>query len=115
MGTVKPTREFLYIKDAADGILTATERYDGRDPLNLGSGTEISIRELIERITDLTGFKGEVQWALRSQTGSLGGISTHPERRSTSTWEATTPLDDGLPETVDWYESHRDEIVEDGL
>lgn len=106
-GTGEPTREFLYVEDAADGILTATERHNLSNPVNLGSGMEISIRKLIETIADLTGFKGEVKWDTSKPDGQ-------PRRRLDTSralerfgWVATTDFEDGLRRTIDWYEANR--------
>ncbi|WP_436903783.1 GDP-L-fucose synthase family protein [Halovenus halobia] len=111
-GTGEPTREFLYVKDAAEGILDATERYDSSDPVNLGSGEEISIRELVETIADETGFEGDIEWDTSKPDGQ-------PRRRLDTTrakerfgWEASTEFRDGLRETIQWYEQHRDELHE---
>ncbi|TKX73483.1 GDP-L-fucose synthase [Halorubrum sp. GN11_10-6_MGM] len=112
-GTGEPTREFLYVKDAADGILTATERYDESDPINLGSGREISIRDLIEMIVDQTEFDGEIEWDTSKPDGQ-------PRRKLDTSracerlgWEATTEFEEGLEKTTEWYEAHRTEIVDD--
>jgi GDP-L-fucose synthase len=102
-GTGSPTREFLYSEDAAEGILLAAERYNGSDPVNLGSGMEISIKELTELIAELTGFAGTIHWD-----------STQPDgqpRRSLDTslakqefgFEAKTNFREGLKRTIDWY------------
>ncbi len=105
-GTGQPTREFLYVEDAAAGIVLGAERYNAADPVNLGSGTEIKIRALAELIGRLTGFEGEITWD-----------STRPDgqpRRSLDTsraqqffgFRAQTSLEDGLRKTVEWYRSH---------
>lgn len=107
-GTGKPTREFLYVKDAADGILTATERYNNSDPVNLGSGMEISIQELIETIADLTGFEGDVEWDRSKPDGQPRRKLDTSRARKGFDWEATTGFEAGLRRTIDWYESNRD-------
>jgi len=106
-GTGEPTREFLYVKDAAEGILDATERYDSSDPVNLGSGEEISIRELVETIAEMTGFEGDIVWDTSKPDGQ-------PRRRLDTSraterfgWEASTDFEDGLQRTIEWYERHR--------
>ena len=106
-GDGSPTREFLYVEDAADGILAAAERYDGAEPVNLGSGEEISIRDLAARVAKETGFAGAVRWDTRKPNGQ-------PRRRLDVTraeklfdWRATTRLDDGLKKTVAWYRESR--------
>jgi dTDP-glucose 4,6-dehydratase/GDP-L-fucose synthase len=111
-GTGEPTREFLYVEDAADGILTATERLDRPDPVNLGSGFEISIRDLVETIADLVGFDGEVRWDTSKPDGQ-------PRRRLDTSraeelfgWTASTGFEEGLEETIEWYENERESITE---
>lgn len=111
-GTGEPTREFLYVKDAAEGILDATERYNASDPVNLGSGEEISIRELVETIAEETGFEGDIEWDTSKPDGQ-------PRRRLDTTrakerfdWEASTEFRDGLRETIEWYEQHRENLHE---
>ncbi|MFC7175737.1 GDP-L-fucose synthase family protein [Halosegnis marinus] len=106
-GTGEPTREFLYVKDAADGILTATERYDSSDPVNLGSGREISIHDLVNTIVDATGFEGTVEWDTSKPDGQ-------PRRKLDTTraeerfgWEATTDFEEGLERTIGWFRKHR--------
>ncbi len=106
-GDGSPTREFLYVEDAADGILAAAERYDDPDPVNLGSGGEISMRQLAETIRDLTGYKGFIVWDTTQPNGQ-------PRRKLDTTralerfgWRATTPLADGLAKTLAWYQASR--------
>lgn len=112
-GTGEPTREFLYVKDAADGILTATERYDESDPVNLGSGREISIRDLIDTIVGQTGFDGEVEWDRSKPDGQPRRKLDTSRARDRIGWEATTEFEEGLKRTVEWYKEHREEIVND--
>ena len=112
-GTGSPTREFLYVKDAADGILDATERYDGCKPVNLGSGEEISIKELIERIADLTDFDGDIEWDTSKPDGQPRRCLDTSRAKEYFDWEAETLLEDGLRETIEWYEANRDAITDD--
>jgi dTDP-glucose 4,6-dehydratase/GDP-L-fucose synthase len=112
-GTGEPTREFLYVEDAARGILDATERYDESDPVNLGSGTEVSIRELVETIADVTGFEGGVRWDTSKPDGQMRRKLDVSRARDRFGWEASTPFEEGLRETVAWYEDHREGIVTD--
>lgn len=112
-GTGEPTREFLYVKDAADGILTATERYDESEPVNLGSGMEISIRDLIETIADLTGFEGDVEWDTSKPDGQPRRTLDTSRARKRFNWEATTEFEEGLREMIEWYEANRDAIVDE--
>jgi GDP-L-fucose synthase len=102
-GTGTASREFLYVEDAARGIRMATEAYDGADPVNLGAGFEITIRELTQRIADLMGFHGEIRWDATKPDGQ--------PRRSVDTrraeklfgFRARTPFADGLRATIAWY------------
>ena len=102
-GDGSPTREFLYVDDAAEGMLLAAERYDGAEPVNLGTGIEISIRELAELIAELTGFEGELVWDTTMPNGQ-------PRRQLDATraerlfdFRARTSLRDGLERTITWY------------
>ncbi|MBI4566093.1 MAG: GDP-L-fucose synthase [Planctomycetes bacterium] len=102
-GSGTPTREFLYVEDAAEAIALAAERYDGADPVNVGSGQEISIRDLVARIARLTGFTGRFRWDASKPDGQ-------PRRRLDTTrahqlfgFQAKTTLEDGLRKTIEWY------------
>jgi dTDP-glucose 4,6-dehydratase/GDP-L-fucose synthase len=106
-GTGEPTREFLYVKDAAEGILDATERYDRSEPVNLGSGMEISIRELVQTITDVTGFEGDVEWDTSKPDGQMRRRLDVSRAKEYFGWEASTEFEDGLKRTVEWYEANR--------
>ena len=104
-GTGEPTREFLYVKDAVDGILTATERYEESDPVNLGCGMEISIRNLVEKIGDLTGFEGEIEWDTSKPDGQPRRKLDTLRAKARFDWEATTSFEDGLERTIEWFEA----------
>ena len=110
-GTGEPTREFLYVKDAADGILTATERYNREEPVNLGSGTEISIGELVALIADETGFGGEIVWDTSKPDGQPRRRLDTSRAKKYFDWEAQTSLMEGLQETINWYERNRETII----
>lgn len=111
-GTGKPTREFLYVKDAADGILDATERYDSSNPVNLGSGEEISIRDLVNTIAGMTDFDGDIEWDTSKPDGQPRRKLDTSRAKARFDWEASTPFRDGLKETIEWYETHRHELHE---
>jgi dTDP-glucose 4,6-dehydratase/GDP-L-fucose synthase len=111
-GTGEPTREFLYVADAAEGILDATERYDSGDPVNLGSGMEISIRDLVEKIADLTGFEGEIRWDTSKPDGQPRRRLDTSRARERFDWEASTEFEEGLARTIEWFEEHREPITE---
>jgi len=105
-GDGSPTREFLYAPDAADGILDAAERYDGAEPVNLGSGQEISIKELTELIARLTGFEGKIVWDTSKPNGQPRRALDTRRARELFGWQAHTPFEQGLKETIEWYRTH---------
>jgi GDP-L-fucose synthase len=103
-GDGTPTREFLFVEDAAEAILLGAERYNGADPVNLGSGEEISIKELAERIARMTGFGGRFVWdAARPNGQPRRSLDTSRAAREFG-FRARTRLDEGLRRTIDWYE-----------
>jgi len=106
-GTGEPTREFLYVKDAAEGILDATERYNSSDPVNLGSGEEISIRELVELIATETGFDGTIEWDTSKPDGQPRRKLDTSRAKERFDWEALTTFEEGLQRTIEWYEANR--------
>ncbi len=108
-GTGSASREFLFVEDAARGIVLAAERYDGRDPVNLGVGAEITIRDLIELIASLTGFAGEIRWDPSKPDGQPRRALDTSRARERFGFVAGTSFEDGLRRTIDWYERHRDE------
>jgi dTDP-glucose 4,6-dehydratase/GDP-L-fucose synthase len=111
-GTGEPTREFLYVRDAATGILDATEKYNDSDPVNLGSGEEVSIKDLVRKIRELTGFDGRVEWDTTKPDGQPRRRLDTSRARERFDWTASTALKDGLKETIDWYEQHREGIID---
>jgi GDP-L-fucose synthase len=106
-GTGEVSREFIYVADAAEGILLATERYDCSDPVNIGAGREIKIKDLAVKIAQLTGFKGEIRWDPSQPDGQPRRCLDVSKARDLFGFEAQTPFDEGLQETIDWYQSHR--------
>jgi GDP-L-fucose synthase len=105
-GTGSATREFLYVEDCARAIVMATERYDGEEPVNIGSGMEISIRELAELIARLTGFDGEIVWDATKPDGQPRRCLDTSRAKALFGFEADTPFEVGLQRTIDWYVSH---------
>src|SRR5271157_17116 len=102
-GTGNPTREFLYVKDAAEAIALATEKYNGADPINVGSGSEISIRELAKLIARLTGFTGRLIWNSSRPDGQpRRRLDTEAAYRAFG-FRAKTDLETGLGETIEWF------------
>jgi GDP-L-fucose synthase len=106
-GTGSASREFLYVDDAAAGIVLASERYDGRDPVNLGVGSEITIKDLTHLIVRLTGFKGEIRWDPSKPDGQPRRALDTSRAREGFGFVAGTSFEDGLRATVDWYEANR--------
>lgn len=102
-GTGKPTREFLYVDDAAEGILLASERYDKPDPVNLGAGFEISIKDLVGLIVKLTGFKGRILWNSGMPDGQPRRMLDISRAEEEFGFKAKTNFEEGLKRTIDWY------------
>lgn len=102
-GDGSPTREFLYVEDAAEGILLAAERYNGSLPVNLGSSYEISIRDLMETIARLTGFRGEIRWDTTKPNGQPRRKLDTSRAKELFGFESQTPFEEGLRRTIDWY------------
>jgi GDP-L-fucose synthase len=105
-GTGSATREFLFVEDAARGILAAAERLEGSEPVNLGAGFEISIKALAEKIAALTGFRGRLVWDSSKPDGQPRRSLDVSRAERFLDWRATTPLDEGLRRTVAWYLSN---------
>jgi GDP-L-fucose synthase len=106
-GTGNATREFLYVEDAADGIVLAAEHYDGVEPVNLGAGFEISIRDLVQHIARATGFAGQIVWDATKPDGQpRRSLDTSRAERFFG-FKARTGFDEGLRRTVEWYRAHR--------
>ena len=97
------TREFLYVDDAAEGILMATERYDQPEPVNLGSGVEISIRELAEKIARMTGFHGAISWDTSQPNGQPRRCLDVTRAEREFGFRARTSFEEGLRRTIEWY------------
>jgi GDP-L-fucose synthase len=109
-GTGKPTREFLYVEDAVKGLLLAAEHYNDPEPVNLGSGMEISIRELVELIAELTGFTGKIQWDASKPDGQPRRALDTSRARERFGFAAQTDFREGLQRTIDWYMTNRERI-----
>ena len=111
-GDGSPTREFLYVEDAADGILLAAERYNGAEPVNLGSGNEISIKDLAMLIARLTGFEGDLVWDTSKPNGQPRRALDVSRAAQYFGFRAQVPFEEGLRRTIDWYVKHHDQIRE---
>ncbi|HUZ16238.1 MAG TPA: GDP-L-fucose synthase [Gaiellaceae bacterium] len=104
-GDGSPTREFLYVDDAVAGLVLAADGYDGAEPVNLGTGDEISIRALAELVADLTGFEGEIVWDTSMPNGQPRRSLDVTRAKQLFGFEARTSLRDGLARTVEWYQA----------
>lgn len=114
-GTGEPTREFLYVDDAAEAIVEATKRYDNPRPVNIGASDEISIRELVNTIADLMGFDGDIKWDTSKPDGQPRRKVDTSRAEEMFGWSANTNFEDGLKETIKWYRANRDEILANTL
>ncbi len=104
-GTGKVSREFIYAADAAEGILLATEHYNGPEPVNIGAGFEITIKELAEKIVELTDFRGKIRWDSSKPDGQPRRFLDTSRAKELFGFEAKTDFDEGLKATIDWYKA----------
>ena len=112
-GDGTPTREFLYVEDAVDGLLLAAEHYDSSEPVNLGSGNEISIKDLAEMIAYLTGFEGELVWDITKPNGQPRRSLDVNRAKQLFGFRAETSLKEGLKRTIEWYQANKNQVLED--
>ena len=105
-GTGNVSREFIYAADAAEGILLATEHYNSSEPVNIGAGFEITIKDLAEKIAQLTGFSGEIRWDCSRPDGQPRRCLDISKAKKYFGFEAKTPFDEGLKATIDWYRAN---------
>jgi GDP-L-fucose synthase len=109
-GDGSPTREFLYVEDAADGIVTAAEKYNGDLPVNLGSGYEISIKDLTEMVAKLTNFHGKIVWQTDKPNGQPRRGLDVTRAKELFNWSAQVPFEEGMRRTIEWFKANRDKI-----
>jgi GDP-L-fucose synthase len=109
-GDGSPTREFLYVEDAADGILTAAEKYNGPEPVNLGSGYEISIKDLAEMIQEQTGFEGKLAWQTDKPNGQPRRGLDVTRAKEYFGWQAQVSFEEGMRRTIEWFKENREKI-----
>jgi GDP-L-fucose synthase len=107
-GSGAPTRDFVYAGDVADGILRASEVYDRSELVNLASGRETSIRAVVEALTEISGFQGEVVWDATRPDGQSRRVFDVSRAQADMGWQATTSLRAGLAATMEWYREHRE-------
>lgn len=110
-GDGTPTREFLYVADAAEGIVRAAERYNDADPVNLGSGHEVSIRELVEMVAEATGYHGQIIWNTSKPNGQPRRLLDTTRAAERFGFRAQMPLAEGLKRTTEWWRQHSTESV----
>ncbi|MFC1938067.1 GDP-L-fucose synthase family protein [Chloroflexota bacterium] len=106
-GTGKPTREFLYVEDAGEGIVLATERYDKPEPINLGTSFEISIKDLVKLIANLSGFKGTIIWDTSKPDGQPRRCLDTSKAQKEFGFKAKTDFEVGLRRTIEWYMNNK--------
>ena len=109
-GDGSPTREFLFVEDAADGIVTAAEKYNGSEPVNLGSGYEISIKDLTEMIQRQTGFEGKLIWQTDKPNGQPRRGLDVSRAKEYFDWQAQVPFEEGMRRTIKWFKENREKI-----
>ena len=107
-GTGRPTREFLYVEDAAQGILLAAEKYNKSDPVNIGAGFEIRIKDLVDLIVNLSGFKGEIVWDTSKPDGQPRRMLDTSRAKKEFGFTANTDFEQGLKRTIEWYKKESD-------
>jgi GDP-L-fucose synthase len=105
-----PPANSLYVEDAADGILTAAEKYNGDLPVNLGSGYEISIKDLTEMVVKLTGFNGEIVWQTDKPNGQPRRGLDVSRAKELFGWSAQVSFEEGMKRTIEWFKANRDKI-----
>ena len=111
-GTGSASREFLYVDDAAEGILTAAEKIDDPTPINLGTGSEITIKALVELIAKLTGFTGDIRWDPTKPDGQPRRCLDTTKAERLMGWRAQVGFEEGLRRTIDWYQANRGQVRE---
>jgi GDP-L-fucose synthase len=104
-GAGSPSREFLYVEDLVEARQLAAERYDGPEPVNVGTGVETPIRELVDLVAEVSGFEGEIVWDTSMPNGQPRRSLDASRARELFGFEARTPLREGLERTVAWYRS----------
>ncbi len=106
-GDGSPSREFLHARDAAEAIVTAAERYEKSQPVNLGAGFEVKIRELVPLVARLSRFEGEIVWDVSKPNGQPRRMLDTSRALRELGWKARTPFEEGLRETIEWFEKNR--------
>jgi len=111
-GSGKPIREFLYVEDAAEAIVRATEVYDDQGPMNIGTGIGTSIRELAELMVEITGFKGKISWNIDKPDGAMRKVLDISKMKKVLRWHPEVSLKEGLEQTIRWFEKNYQEAIQ---
>jgi len=111
-GSGKPIREFLYVSDAAEAIVRATENYNNLEPINIGVGKGTSIKELVELIAEITGFKGKIVWDSSKPDGAMRKVLDISKMKKVLNWQPETPLREGLEKTINWFEQNYSSAIQ---
>ena len=111
-GTGQVSREFLYVEDCAEAIILAIEKYDSPEPMNIGSGREITIKDLTELVAKLSRFEGQIVWDSSKPDGQPRRCLDVTRAKNAISFTAKTTLEAGLKKTIDWFEAHRNELTE---
>ncbi len=111
-GTGKASREFLYVEDAAEAIVLATEKYNKPEPVNIGAGFEITIKDLVELIAKLTGYQGKIVWDSTKPDGQPRRMLDTSRGQKEFGFKAKTPFEEGLRETIQWYVANKEKTSE---
>ena len=106
-GTGKASREFIYVEDAAEGIMLATEKYDKSYPVNIGAGFEVTIKDLVELIVKLTGFKGKIVWDTSKPDGQPRRMLDTSKAEKEFGFKSKINFEEGLKKTIDWYKKEK--------
>ncbi|KKM62416.1 hypothetical protein LCGC14_1521970, partial [marine sediment metagenome] len=108
-GTGKASREFLHVEDCARAILLAAKDYNSSDPVNLGSGKEITIKELVEKVKNIVGYEGKIKWDISKPDGQPRRCLDVSKAKEEFEFEAKKEFDEGLKETIDWYKESKNQ------
>ena len=111
-GTGNASREFLFVEDAAEAIVLATEKYNKGDPINIGNGKEIAIKDIVKLISELVGFQGEIRWDTSKPDGQHRRCLDVGKAKKEFGFTAKTDLRNGLKQTIEWFKANRNKLEE---
>ena len=109
-GDGSPSREYLYVEDCAEAFLLAADRYDGPEPVNVGTGVETTIREASELVAELVGFEGRIRWDTSMPNGQPRRSLDASRAKELFGWQAQVPFEEGMRRTIDWFCANREKI-----